>query len=62
MTEYYVALEVVQRILSDPEWSKKAKKVSCKDEFRKLLLDFCRENGEIIRVNEKAMLLYVNKR
>jgi hypothetical protein len=60
--EYYVSLEVVQRILSDPQWSKKAEKVTCKSDFRKLLLEFCRLNGEIIKLNEKTILLYVKPR
>ncbi len=62
MSEYYVSLEVVQRILSDPQWSKKAEKVTCKNDFRKLLLEFCRLNGEIIKLNEKTILLYVKPR
>jgi len=58
--EYYVGLDVIQKILSDPIWSERAKKVSRKDELRMLLLEFCSENGEIIMVNEKIILLYVN--
>jgi len=60
LPEYYVTLEVVQEILSDPKWREKARKVNCKDELRKLLLAFCRENGEIIKVNKKAIFLYTN--
>ena len=58
--EYYVGLDVVQKILSDPIWRKRAKKVRCKDELRGLLLEFCSENGEIMKVNEKTILLYAD--
>lgn len=60
MPEYYARLDVVQTILSDPIWRERAKEVSCKDELRMLLLEFCSEKGEIIKVNEKTILLYVN--
>jgi hypothetical protein len=61
MLEYHVALDVVQKILSDPIWSRRARNVSCKEELRSLLLEFCSENGEIIKVNEKTILLYADR-
>lgn len=57
LREYVVGLDVVQSILSDPVWSKRAKELSCKEELRMLLLEFCSENGEIIKVNEETILL-----
>lgn len=58
--EYQVALDVIQRILSDPIWRERAKKVSCKEDLRRLLLQFCSENGEIIKVSDKTILLYAD--
>ena len=60
--EFHVALDVVQKVLSDPIWTAKARKISCKDELRMLLLEFCSENGEIIKVNKNTILLYVGER
>jgi|GEM_PF-2124138 len=60
VTEHYVSLEVVQKILSDPKWRRKAKKVRDKNGFLKLLLEFCRENGEIVKINEKTILVYAS--
>lgn len=60
MSEYYVGLDSVQKILSDPIWREKAREVGCKDELRLLLLEFCSEKGEIIKINEKTIVLYVD--
>ena len=61
MPEYYAGLEVVQKILSDPIWRERSKKVKRKDELIRLLLEFCSANGEIIKVNEKTVLLFAER-
>ncbi|RLI28978.1 hypothetical protein DRO50_02295 [Candidatus Bathyarchaeota archaeon] len=58
MTEYYVALEVVCRILSDPVWSRKAEKVKNLEQLRELLIEFCRRNGDTIKLDKDVTILY----
>ena len=58
MTEYYVALEVICKILSDPVWSKKAKKVKNWKQLRALLVEFCRERGDVMKLDKDAVILY----
>ncbi len=58
LTEYYVALEVVCRILSDPVWSRKAEKVKNLEQLRELLIEFCRRNGDTIKLDKDVTILY----
>lgn len=57
LTEYYVSLEVICRILSDPVWRKKAEKVRNLEQLRKLLIDFCQKNGDVIKLDKNVIIL-----
>ena len=61
MPEYYAGLEVIQKIISDPVWRERSKKVKRKDELIRLLLEFCSANGEIIKVDKKTILLFAER-
>jgi hypothetical protein len=48
-------LDVVVRILADPDWNKKARKVKTLEELRQMILDFCEVKGKIVETNEEKM-------
>lgn len=55
MPELVFRLALGRKFLSDPAWRRKSEKVSCKEELRLLLLQFCSENGEMVKVSEKRI-------
>jgi hypothetical protein len=53
------SLDIVIRILEDPRWNKRAKKVRTLEEMRRMILDFCREKGIIVKVDGETCYTYV---
>ncbi len=51
------SLDVVMRMLADPDWSIKAKEVKTLEEMRQILLDFCKAKGEIIHLDKEQLFL-----
>jgi len=49
-----VSLDIVARILENPDWSKKARKVKTLKEMRQIILDFCEANGTVVRTDEET--------
>ena len=50
------SLDIVVRLLADPDWGLKARKVKTLSEMRQILLDFCRVYGQIVQVNEDTYI------
>jgi very-short-patch-repair endonuclease len=53
------SLDIVIRILEDPRWNRRAKKVRTLKEMRRMILDFCREKGVIVKVDGETCYTYV---
>lgn len=49
-----VSLDIVARILENPDWSKKARKVKTLKEMRQIILAFCEANGTVVRTDEET--------
>jgi len=49
------SLDVVVRILKNPDWNKKARKVKTLKEMRQIILDFCEANGIVVKTDEETM-------
>ncbi|MFQ6086615.1 MAG: hypothetical protein ACE5OV_01195 [Candidatus Bathyarchaeia archaeon] len=49
------SLDVVVRILEDPYWNKRAKKVKTLKEMRQIILDFCEGNGRVVKLDEETL-------
>ncbi|MFQ6074304.1 MAG: hypothetical protein ACE5KC_03700 [Candidatus Bathyarchaeia archaeon] len=50
-----VSLDVVVRILENPEWNKRARKVRTLKEMRQIILDFCKVNGTMVKTGEETL-------
>lgn len=48
-------LDVLIRILENPDWNKKAGKVKTLKELRQILLDFCETNGVMVKIDEETL-------
>ena len=48
-------LDVVVRILENPYWNKRARKVKTLKEMRQIILDFCEANGIVVKTDEETM-------
>lgn len=57
--KFIAGLDVVVRLLSDPNWSEKAKKIKTLEEMRQILFDFCEANGKVVQVDKDTFCLYV---
>ena len=49
------SLDVVVRLLADPNWSVKAKKVKSLREMRQILLDFCKAQGKVMQIDKDTI-------
>lgn len=49
------SLDVVVRILENPDWNKKARKVRTLKEMRQIILDFCEVNGIVVKIDEETL-------
>jgi len=54
-SKFVASLDVVIRLLDDPNWGEKAKKVKTLGEMRQLLLDFCRANGKVMQIDKDTV-------
>jgi hypothetical protein len=54
------SLDVIARILDDPEWRERAEKVKTINEMRKILIDFCKANGEVVQVDRDTLWIYAH--
>ncbi|MDH5447795.1 MAG: hypothetical protein OEY24_01820 [Candidatus Bathyarchaeota archaeon] len=53
------SLDVVIHMLADPCWSKKAKEVKTLREMQQFLLDFCKANGKVTRIDKDTVHVYL---
>jgi len=49
------SLDVVVRILENPDWNKKARKVKTLKEMRQIILDFCKVNGIVVKIDGETL-------
>jgi len=54
-SKFVASLDVVVHLLDDPSWRKKAEKVKTLEELRKILLDFCKANGNVIQIDKDTV-------
>jgi hypothetical protein len=52
-------LDVIIRMLDDPNWSEKAKRVRSMSELRRILVDFCNAKGEVVQIDKDTLWLHV---
>ena len=52
-------LDVIIRLLADPDWNVKAKKVKTLKEMRQILLDFCKANGKVMPIEKDTLYVYI---
>jgi len=57
--KFVASLDVVVRLLGDPNWSEKAKKIKTLKEMKQILFDFCKANGKVVQVDKDTVCLYV---
>jgi len=48
------SLDVVIRILEDPKWNNRARKVKTLKELRQIILDFCEAHGGVTKIDEET--------
>jgi hypothetical protein len=53
------SLDLLIRILEDPSWKERAKKVKTLKEMRQIILDFCETNGRTVRLDEDILYTFV---
>jgi len=51
------SLDVIIRMLDDPRWNEKAKRVKSMDELRRILIDFCNAEGEAVQLDKDTLWL-----
>lgn len=49
------SLDVVVRILENPDWNKRARKVKTLKEMRQIILDFCEANGIVVKIDKETL-------
>ncbi|UCB61070.1 MAG: hypothetical protein JSW72_03175 [Candidatus Bathyarchaeota archaeon] len=57
--KFVANLNVVVRLLEDPQWSKRARQVKTLEDMRQILLDFCEARGKVVWIDEDTVYLYV---
>ena len=57
-SKFVASLDVVIRLLDDPNWSEKAKKIKTLKEMQLILLDFCKANGKVIWIDKGTVYVY----
>ncbi|UCH31751.1 MAG: hypothetical protein JSV05_09750 [Candidatus Bathyarchaeota archaeon] len=55
---FIASLDVVSRLLADPIWRRRAKKIRTLKEMEQILLEFCKINGKILRIDNGFVYLY----
>lgn len=55
-------LDIIIRMLDDPNWSEKAKRVKSMGELRRILVDFCNAKGEAVQIDKDTLWLHVGTR
>jgi hypothetical protein len=56
------SLDIIVRMLDDPNWSKKANRVKSIDGLRRILVDFCNAKGEVVQIDKDTLWLHVGMR
>jgi hypothetical protein len=56
------SLDIIIRMLDDPNWSKKANRVKSIDGLRQILVDFCNAKGEVVQIDKDTLWLHVGTR
>lgn len=52
------SLDVLIRILENPDWNEKAKKVKTLKEMCQIILDFCEANGKVVTIDKETSYAY----
>lgn len=52
------SLDVIVRLLSDPDWKEKARGVKTLKEMRRILLEFGRAKGNVVQVDKETLYIY----
>ncbi len=50
-----VSLDIVVRILENPDWNKRARRVKTLKELRQMILDFCEANEIVVEMDEETL-------
>ena len=53
------SLDVIIRMLANPRWSEKAREVKTLREMQQFLLDFCKANGKVMRIDKDTVYVYL---
>jgi len=56
------SLDIIIRMLNDPNWSRKANRVKSMGELRRILVDFCNAKGEVVQIDKDTLWLHVRTR
>ena len=56
------SLDIIIRMLDDPNWSRKAKRVRSISELRRILIDFCNAEGETVQIDKDTLWLHIGAR
>ncbi|UCE96505.1 MAG: hypothetical protein JSV51_02585 [Candidatus Bathyarchaeota archaeon] len=59
-TSLIAGLDVVVQILADSDWKKRAQKVKSLKELQKLLIDFCKAKGRVVRISKNTVCVYAS--
>jgi len=49
------SLDIVVRILENPDWNRRAKTVKTLNELRQIILDFCETNGIVVKTDGETL-------
>ena len=49
------SLDVVIRILENPDWNRRARRVKTLKEMRQIILDFCEANGTVVKTDKETL-------
>lgn len=49
------SLDIIIRMLNDPNWRERAEKVRTLSEMRRILIDFCKANGEVVQIDKDTI-------
>ena len=56
--KFIASIDVVVRLLADPIWSRRAKKVKTLKEMERILLEFCKTKGKVLQIKDGSVYLY----
>lgn len=51
------SLDIVVRILENPDWNRRARMVKTLNELRQIILDFCETNGIVVKTDRETLCI-----